>query len=92
MPISTQDFLIHRLDAPPEQKWFRADLGRMHLTRRVKMALFILQGCFGVMALLVGWRLIAGTCSARYGMAVRSPLGSEYDGFRRDVTAILSKP
>ena len=61
MSISPDDFLIHPLDAPPEKKLFRADLGRMPLTPRVKMALFILQGYLGIMALLVGWRLIAGT-------------------------------
>ena len=51
---------LHPLDAPPEQKLFRASLGRMPLTPRVKMALFVLQGYFGVMVLLVGWKLIAG--------------------------------
>ena len=52
---------VHPLDAPPEQKLFHRELGRMALTLRVKVALFILQGYLGVMALLVGWRLIAGT-------------------------------
>jgi hypothetical protein len=52
---------VHPLDAPPEQKLFHSELGRMVLTPRVKVALFILQGYLGVMALLVGWRLIAGT-------------------------------
>jgi hypothetical protein len=52
---------VHPLDAPPEQKLFHRELGRMALTPRVKVALFILQGYLGVMALLVGWRLIAGT-------------------------------
>ena len=52
---------VHPLDAPPEQKLFRPGLGRMSLTRRAKMALFIVQGYLGVMALLVGWRLLAGT-------------------------------
>lgn len=51
---------IHPLDAPPEQKLFRADLGRMSLTPRAKIALFIVRGYLGVMVLLVGWRLIAG--------------------------------
>jgi hypothetical protein len=53
--------MMHPLDAPPEQKLFRPDLGRIALTPRVKMALFVLQGYLGVMVLLVGWKLIAGT-------------------------------
>jgi len=52
---------VHPLDAPPEQKLFHRDLGRMPLTPRVKVALFVLQGYLGVMVLLVGWRLILGT-------------------------------
>ena len=51
---------VHPLDAPPEQKLFPADLGRMSLTPSVKMALFVLRSYFGIMALLVGWRLISG--------------------------------
>jgi hypothetical protein len=65
-PLSTTDvphahYAVHPLDAPPEQKLFHAELGRMSLTPRVKIALFILQGYLGVMVLLVGWRLISGT-------------------------------
>jgi hypothetical protein len=52
---------IHPLDAPPEQKLFHRELGRMALTRRVRMALFILQGYLGIMVLLVGWKLVSGT-------------------------------
>jgi hypothetical protein len=52
---------VHPLDAPPEQKLFHRELGRMALTPRVKVALFILQGYLGIMVLLVGWKLIAGT-------------------------------
>jgi hypothetical protein len=52
---------VHPLDAPPEQKLFHRELGRMALTPRVKVALFVLQGYLGVMTLLVGWKLIAGT-------------------------------
>ena len=54
-------YAVHPLDAAPEQKLFHAELGRMALTPRVKIALFILQGYLGVMVLLVGWRLISGT-------------------------------
>ena len=63
LPIDNPQHLraIHPLDAPPEQKLFHAELGRMALTPPVKMALFLLQGYLGVMVLLVGWRLIAGT-------------------------------
>ena len=53
--------VVHPLDAPPEPKLFHAELGRMALTPRVKVALFILQGYLGIMVLLVGWRLFAGT-------------------------------
>jgi hypothetical protein len=53
--------MVHPLDAPPERKLFHDELGRMALTRRVKVALFILQGYLGIMVLLVGWRLFAGT-------------------------------
>jgi len=52
---------VHPLDSPPEQKLFHTGLGRMALTPRVKVALFVLQGYLGVMALLVGWKLITGT-------------------------------
>lgn len=54
-------YAVHPLDAPPEQKLFHPELGRMSLTPRMKIALFILQGYLGVMVLLVGWRLISGT-------------------------------
>ena len=66
-PVNAPDILVipsphvvHPLDAPPEQKLFRSDLGRMPLTPRVKMALFALQGYLGIMVLLVGWKLITG--------------------------------
>jgi hypothetical protein len=52
---------VHPLDTVPEQKLFHRDLGRMSLTPSVKIALFTLQGYLGVMVLLVGWHLIAGT-------------------------------
>lgn len=52
---------VHPLDAAPEQKLFHRELGKMAFIPRVKVALFILQGYLGVMVLLVGWRLIAGT-------------------------------
>ena len=58
-PLAHQ--MVHPLDAPPEQKLFHAELGRMALTPRVKVALFILQGYLGIMVLLVGWKLITGT-------------------------------
>jgi hypothetical protein len=66
LPLSNSDSIhfhhaVHPLDAPPEQKLFHRELGRMPLTLRVKVALFVLQGYLGVMVLLVGWRLIAGT-------------------------------
>jgi len=65
-PLSRSDtprphYAVHPLDAPPEQKLFHPELGRMSLTPRMKIALFILQGYLGVMVLLVGWKLISGT-------------------------------
>ncbi len=51
---------IHPLDAPAERKLFDPALGRMRLTFRVKVVLFVLQGYIGIMVLLVGWKLIAG--------------------------------
>jgi len=52
---------IHPLDAPPEQKLFHPALGRMSLTPRVKLALFVVQGYLGIMTLLVGWKLVTGS-------------------------------
>jgi len=40
---------------------FRPDLGRMTLTLRRKDRTLCLTGHLGVMVLLVGWKLIAGT-------------------------------
>lgn len=51
---------IHPLDSPPEQKLFHRELGRMALTPRTKATLWIVQGYLGIMALLVGWKLITG--------------------------------
>ncbi len=51
---------VHPLDAPPEQKLFRADLGRMAVTPGVRLALFVLRGYLGIMAALAAWRLISG--------------------------------
>ena len=53
--------LIHPLDAHPEQKMFHPGLGRMHLTFRVKVVLFVLRGYLGIIILLVGWKLVTGT-------------------------------
>jgi hypothetical protein len=65
-PLSNIDAIlphhaIHPLDAPPEQKLFHHELGRMALTPRVRVALFALQGYLGIMVLLVGWKLVSGT-------------------------------
>jgi len=65
-PLSTtgplhRQHAVHPLDAPPEQKLFHRELGRMVLTPRVKVSLYVLQGYLGIMVLLVGWRLIGGT-------------------------------
>ena len=50
--------VIHPLDDVPEPKLYSADLGRMPLTRRVKLPLWLLQAHIGLMLLLLGWRAL----------------------------------
>ena len=52
--------VIHPLDDVREQKLFRADLGRMHMSRNVRFALFLLRGYLASMVLMVGWRVLTG--------------------------------
>jgi hypothetical protein len=51
--------VIHPLDDAPEEKLFRADLGRMPLTRPVKLALLALQAHLALMLGLIAWRLLS---------------------------------
>jgi hypothetical protein len=64
MSDSTLDFtlprIIHPLDDLPEEKLYRAELGRMTLTRTVRLSLFTLRLYLGLMVLLVAWRVIGG--------------------------------
>ncbi len=50
--------VVHPLDDAPEEKLFRADLGRMPLTRSVKISLLLLQAHLALMLGLIGWRLL----------------------------------
>jgi hypothetical protein len=50
--------VIHPLDNVPEPKLYSADLGRMPLTGKVKLALWLLQAHIGLMLLLLGWRAL----------------------------------
>jgi hypothetical protein len=52
--------VIHPLDDVPEQKLYREDLGRMPMTRTVRMSLLLLQGYLAAMTLLVAWRVLSG--------------------------------
>ena len=52
--------VIHPLDDVHEQKLFRADLGRIRMSRSVRFALFLLRGYLASMVLLVGWRVLTG--------------------------------
>lgn len=50
---------IDPLDDAPEEKLFRPDLGRMPLTRPVKLALLALQAHLALMFGLIAWRLLS---------------------------------
>jgi hypothetical protein len=52
--------VIHPLDDAPEQKLYREDLGRMRVTRTVRLSLLLLQGYLAAMVLLVPWRVLSG--------------------------------
>ncbi len=52
--------VVHPLDDEPETKLYRADLGRMRMTRRVRVSLYLLQGYLACMVALLGWRMVAG--------------------------------
>ena len=56
---SNREAVVHPLDDVPEEKLFRADLGRMPLTRSVKVSLLLLQAHLALMLGLIAWRLMA---------------------------------
>lgn len=52
--------VIHPLDDAPELKLYRADLGRMRMTRPVRISLLLLRFYLALMLLLVGVRVVMG--------------------------------
>lgn len=50
--------VVHPLDDAPEPKLYHDDLGRMRMTRTVKLSLMLLQAHIGLMLLLLGWRAL----------------------------------
>ena len=52
--------IIHPLDDVPEQKLYRADLGRMRMTPTVRNALLMLQLYLACMSALLVWRVMTG--------------------------------
>ena len=48
--------LIHPLDDVPEPKLYHPDLGRMRMTRPVRLSLLVLRLYLLAMVALVGWR------------------------------------
>ncbi|MBN9561830.1 MAG: hypothetical protein J0H14_14055 [Alphaproteobacteria bacterium] len=65
--------VIHPLDDAPEEKLFRADLGRMPLTRPLKLALLSLQAHLALILGLIAWRLLSLTgVAGRAGVYSRS--------------------
>jgi hypothetical protein len=51
---------VHPLDDVGEQKLYRPELGRMRLTRGVRLWLLLLQAYLGGMLVLVGVRVLTG--------------------------------
>lgn len=53
--------VIHPLDdAVREQKLFRADLGRMRMSRGARLSLLMLRGYLAAMLVLIAWRVLTG--------------------------------
>ena len=50
--------IVHPLDDLPEEKMYHSGLGRMVMTRTVRLSLFALRGYLGLMIVLVAWRVI----------------------------------
>ncbi len=51
--------IVHPLDDEPEVKLYRPDLGRMHMTKVVRLSLFLLQGYLACMLALLAWHVVA---------------------------------
>ena len=61
MSDSTFDLrVIHPLDDAPEAKLYRPDLGRMRMTRSVRVSLLLLRGYLVLMLVLVMARVVGG--------------------------------
>jgi hypothetical protein len=52
--------VVHPLDDRPEVKLYHPGLGRMRVTRTVRVALVALQVYLAIMAPLLVWRVAAG--------------------------------
>ncbi len=52
--------VIHPLDDEPEVKLYRPELGRMRMTRSVRVSLLLLRGYLVLMLLLVAVRVAGG--------------------------------
>lgn len=52
--------VIHPLDDEPEVKLYRPELGRMRMTRSVRVSLLLLRGYLVLMLLLVAARVAGG--------------------------------
>lgn len=61
MSDSTFDLrVIHPLDDAPETKLYRPELGRMRMTRSVRLSLLLLRGYLMLMLVLVAARVVGG--------------------------------
>jgi hypothetical protein len=61
MSDTTLDFrVIHPLDDEPEAKLYRPELGRMRMTRPVRISLLLLRGYLVLMMLLLAARVAGG--------------------------------
>jgi len=52
--------VIHPLDDVREEKLYRPELGRMRITRGMRVVLTLLQGYLASMLLLLAWRVLTG--------------------------------
>ncbi len=52
--------MVHPLDDAPEVKLYNAALGRMRMTRSVRLSLVLLRGYLLLMLLLVAARVLGG--------------------------------
>jgi hypothetical protein len=61
MSDTTLDFrVIHPLDDEPEAKLYHPELGRMRMTRPVRVSLLLLRGYLVLMMLLLAARVAGG--------------------------------